>query len=403
MTGAAAFVLLFAAAAAAEEIKLEAYYPSPVASFSQLTTSSVTLLARDEGRVIVGTDESGINSPIVQGMETKLLVAGNGERAIELRSATDDPNLTSYPARQHNPLFISRRGRGSAAAPIPVRDGDVALSMEAMGYTGSGYVLGAAIDAVVDGVVAPRSMPGRMDIRTAPPGCAPPCAPVNRLVIRSNTRIGINVENPQSQLHVFEPAGVPMRLDGGLTTKLLIRPDPVVWNGWEYGLQGTHFVARTFGGAGLNSGLKLQDDGRVYLGRSVPNGAIAAGRKIDTDLPGAYMDMAGKWWGPSSRRLKQGVAPLGFREAEEALFRLEPVMFRYKTLPREPRAGFIAEDVPELLARPERDGLTVMDFAAVLTGVVQRQRARIDDHKARERRLRERLERLEKRLAESAR
>ncbi len=43
--------------------------------------------------------------------------------------------------------------------------------------------------------------------------------------------------------------------------------------------------------------------------------------------------------------------------------------------------GFIAEDVPELVATKDRKGLSPMDIVAVLTKVVQRQQKEIEELK----------------------
>jgi hypothetical protein len=41
--------------------------------------------------------------------------------------------------------------------------------------------------------------------------------------------------------------------------------------------------------------------------------------------------------------------------------------------------GFVAEDVPDLVARPDRKTLSPMDIVAVLTRVVQEQQQRIEE------------------------
>jgi hypothetical protein len=51
--------------------------------------------------------------------------------------------------------------------------------------------------------------------------------------------------------------------------------------------------------------------------------------------------------------------------------------------------GFIAEDVPDLVATADRKGLSSMDVAAVLTKVIQQQQRTIED-------LQTRLEHLER-------
>jgi hypothetical protein len=55
-----------------------------------------------------------------------------------------------------------------------------------------------------------------------------------------------------------------------------------------------------------------------------------------------------------------------------------PVSYRYTADPaRAERLGFIAEDVPELVAQSERDRIRTMDMIALLTTVVQEQQRTI--------------------------
>jgi hypothetical protein len=61
----------------------------------------------------------------------------------------------------------------------------------------------------------------------------------------------------------------------------------------------------------------------------------------------------------------------------ETLTALQPVQFRYKTDPEENHVGFIAEDVPHLVASTDRKGMSAMDVVAVLTKVVQDQQKTI--------------------------
>ena len=57
---------------------------------------------------------------------------------------------------------------------------------------------------------------------------------------------------------------------------------------------------------------------------------------------------------------------------------LEPVQFNYRNDAEEQYVGFIAEDVPELVATSDREGLSAMDIVAVLTRVVQEQQKKIE-------------------------
>jgi hypothetical protein len=59
------------------------------------------------------------------------------------------------------------------------------------------------------------------------------------------------------------------------------------------------------------------------------------------------------------------------------------VNFNYRNDAEESYVGFIAEDVPELVATSDRQGLSAMDVVAVLTRVVQQQQQRIEELEAR--------------------
>ena len=54
--------------------------------------------------------------------------------------------------------------------------------------------------------------------------------------------------------------------------------------------------------------------------------------------------------------------------------------FKYRA-DGEAHVGFIAEDVPDLVASRDRKGLSAMDIVAVLTKVVQRQQAALADQR----------------------
>jgi hypothetical protein len=81
----------------------------------------------------------------------------------------------------------------------------------------------------------------------------------------------------------------------------------------------------------------------------------------------------------SSRALEQDIRPLGPAAAAEALAGLEPVTFAYRGAPGDGRVGFIAEDVPELVATPGRQTLSALEVVAVLTKVVQEQQGAMEE------------------------
>jgi Chaperone of endosialidase len=82
----------------------------------------------------------------------------------------------------------------------------------------------------------------------------------------------------------------------------------------------------------------------------------------------------------SSIALKENVAELSGQEAMAALQDLNAVKYNYKADDRkEQRIGFIAEEVPDLVANSERDRLSPMDLIAVLTKAVQEQQRTITE------------------------
>ena len=106
----------------------------------------------------------------------------------------------------------------------------------------------------------------------------------------------------------------------------------------------------------------------------------AAGR-IDT-VGGAYCNGT-TWVDASSRDLKDDIQALTSQEAQAALEKLQPTKYTYKSdANKEMNVGFIAEDVPELVATGDRKGLSSMDIVGVLTQVVKDQQKTIAEMNA---------------------
>ncbi len=80
----------------------------------------------------------------------------------------------------------------------------------------------------------------------------------------------------------------------------------------------------------------------------------------------------------SSRTYKDNIQALSSTDAAKAFSELQPVTFNYKTDLEQHHVGFIAEDVPDLVATINRKTLNTMDIVAVLTKVVQDKSQTID-------------------------
>ncbi|NET82272.1 MAG: tail fiber domain-containing protein, partial [Moorea sp. SIO1F2] len=91
----------------------------------------------------------------------------------------------------------------------------------------------------------------------------------------------------------------------------------------------------------------------------------------------AYCD-GEKWQDASSLEYKQDIKHLTLNQALDTLTELNPVTFQYKGEKNEQHVGFIAEEVPELVASSDRKGLSSMDIVGILTKVVQHQQTEIE-------------------------
>lgn len=129
-------------------------------------------------------------------------------------------------------------------------------------------------------------------------------------------------------------------------------------------------------GAGSIDRITINRDGNVGFGVSRPSSPLELAN-------GAHVTAGGVWTNSSSRARKENIADLSAEEALLTLAALEPVQFNYKNDQSESYVGFIAEDVPDLVAMQDRDGLSAMDIVAVLTKVVQEQQQKIEALEAR--------------------
>jgi hypothetical protein len=94
---------------------------------------------------------------------------------------------------------------------------------------------------------------------------------------------------------------------------------------------------------------------------------------------GAHVTAGGVWTDASSREYKDDIQVLTMEEAFDVLKELNPVKFAYKTDRTEKHVGFIAEEVPDLIATKDRKGLSPMDIVAILTKAIQEQQKTITD------------------------
>ena len=232
-----------------------------------------------------------------------------------------------------------------------------------------------------------------------------PGAPTSSIDINASGNVGIGTASPSGKLHVVTATNGPfiVATDGnvGIGTVTPSRRLHVVSPANNYGeyLVGDATVGQSYGAvidAGTNSTdyavrvrsqngtdyFAIRGDGNIGVGTAAPANPIQ-------HSSGAILTAGGVWQNASSREGKQEICALDSAEAREALVKLDPVKFVYKVDRQEQHVGFIAEEVPDLVASKDRKSLSPMDIVAVLTKVVQEQQKTIEQ-------LSRRVEQLEK-------
>lgn len=194
-----------------------------------------------------------------------------------------------------------------------------------------------------------------------------PSAPDNSIKIESDGvsikkikgNLGIGTDSPDYQVHISQ--------DGSAATFMIERSDgtPVqtmIKSSGTNGIIGTKSNHDLYFNANNTGRMSLKTTGRLEM-----------------QVGGGYYDQSnGDWINGSSRQYKEDIQSLSAKDAIDTVEQLEPVTFKFKIAEKGDRqVGFIAEDVPELVAKKDRKGLSPMDIVAVLTKVVQEQQKTI--------------------------
>jgi hypothetical protein len=194
--------------------------------------------------------------------------------------------------------------------------------------------------------------------------------PSNTLYVDSNGRVGIKTTTPARDLTIANPVSTIIRMEQSASP---FQAWDIVANDANFYVRDVNHEQNPFiikSSAPYNS-LVIDSAGRIGLGVAAPSFQIhhSSGARLD----------AGNWINASSRAVKQDIHDLDANAAVDALKALEPVTFVYKENPAEMNVGFIAEDVPDLVATSDRKGLSSMDVVAVLTKVIQEQQKTIEN------------------------
>ena len=195
---------------------------------------------------------------------------------------------------------------------------------------------------------------------------------VHSLVVEEDGDVGLCTINPAVDLHLLTGDSAELRLeqDGS---------DGLTPQSWDIAGNGTNFFVRdvTHGNTlPFRIARGAANDVLTIMGNRVGVNTLTPSFSYSFHVAGSVLVDSELEIG-SSRTAKEDIRELAVEEAQETLQTLAPIQFRYKTKPGV-QLGFIAEDVPDLVATDTRTSIRLMDFIAVLTKVVQEQQKQLE-------------------------
>ena len=291
--------------------------------------------------------------------ETNFFIRDGTGSTLPFRIATGAPNSSLYVASDGDIGFQTTTPDGLIDVAHPTNGNNHAFLISPSGDVGIN----------IDNGFIPNAI---FDVQTT--------GGLSHFNVTQTGYVGIGVNAPDGLFDVAHPANTDNHA-------FLISPTGNVGINIEDGeLPTALFDIQTTGGVSL---FNVTSDGTVGIGvlNVTSEGSIGIGvatAEINSDYTlqassGAHLTKAGVWINASSRLLKNDVLAIGADAALSTLKALNPVTFSYKIAPTETYAGFIAEDVPEMVATNDRKGLAAMDIVAVLTKVLQQQQAVIEN------------------------
>ncbi|MCP5048100.1 MAG: tail fiber domain-containing protein [bacterium] len=202
-----------------------------------------------------------------------------------------------------------------------------------------------------------------------------PGAPENSIGIKSNGRVGFGTWSPSFPLHLLT--------DSSTNASMVLQRT-----------SGSQAIV-TGGNSGVNMGSQSNHELRFVTNAVTRMTLNTSGGITMATGGGTYNQATGQWVNGSSRAYKENINELTSESAMDAINKLKPVTFNFKKSD-EHQVGFIAEEVPELVAQKNRKGLSPMDIVAVLTKVVQQQQKQMAEQKNTIDQMKKRIEQIEK-------
>lgn len=239
-----------------------------------------------------------------------------------------------------------------------------------------------------------------------------PGAPSNSLIVSPSGNVGIGLVSPAAPVHARKAAEAntaetlaQFDVSDDATGKLVINnasTSNAILHPRVQGTTASQATALTFEGTitddvGINPVISLTASkaaGGAIATRPLVsfrnNVSVVAQLNANGDLTATSFNPS------SSRTIKNDIVELESGKAAETIRQLSPVEFTYKSdTSGEKRVGFIAEDVPEIVATGDRASVPIMDVLAVVTKVVKDQQQTIEDQQKKIEELTRRLNAIE--------
>ena len=224
-------------------------------------------------------------------------------------------------------------------------------------------------------------------------------APTNSILVDSTGRVGFRTSTPVGDIHVNTSNTPIIRLEQNSSGGWPAQTWDVAGNDAQFFVRdvtGSSRVPFRIHPGAPTSSFVISSNGFIGLG-------VATAANPIQHVNGAVLTAGGTWQSASSRASKRDIRPLEASDALATLQGLEPVRFYYKAEPGDEYVGFVAEDVPDLVATADHQRLGPLDIVAVLTKVVQQQQTGMNQQQATIDELAVRLRELEQRQTQQQR
>ncbi len=211
----------------------------------------------------------------------------------------------------------------------------------------------------------------------------------NNSITADSIGVGIGISAPQAKLDVV--GDIKASFTGDNTTSGLVELFKMSVN-------------NTFAGEFSDAGFAMENAraGFSWAFRTLENtGGFAASKQgtgakefevrnpttvasnVELHLANGASNVGGQWLNASSRSYKENINELSGEDAMQALKGLQSVTYQFKRdNSKQQRVGFIAEDVPALLATKDKKTVDPLQIIAVLTKALQVQEKSLQETKA---------------------